>query len=708
MDMIVDTPAAETDKPDSQLVKRLQKIIKSDRTYHEKAFERMRRDMFVTTHGRDTTWSEKNYTSNIAGRHVKQKTAALYAKNPKATARRRETLDFAIWDERPESLEAALMMLHQVMQLQQMAASMPPEVDPLTGALVPVQPPLPPGAVEAQELLADFQQGMEKRELIGKIGKTLEILFSQAMREQKPVDFRTGMKQCVRRGCTTGVGYVELGFQREYGPRPGLTQQLTDARTRLDHLRRLTKEAAEGEIDPDDPEMEELERSVAALQQEPEIVLREGLIFDFPQSTKVIPDKRCRSLVGFIGARHLTIEYLFTAAEVEEMFEGIDLKKDYTSYGPEGKLDSDTSANIVADEEENSTAERDAGMVCVWKHYDKPSGMVYYLADGHPNFLRPPAPPDVFVEDFWPVYALTFNAMENEKELFPPSDVTLILPMQEEYNRSRQGKREHRMAARPRWTWKEGGLQEEDIEQFKKAQPFDVFKTSIDPQTKLEDVLEIVPVPGVDPNLYDTNEIMSDLQVVAGTQEAIYGGLAKATATESAIAANSSASSDGSSIDDLDAFLTVIARSSGQILLKEMSEEKVRTVVGPGAMWPHMTLAQIADEIFLEVEAGSTGKPNQAVELNNWERAMPFLIQLPNIPPMWLAREYLRRLDDRMDLTGALTEGLPSIVAMNANKQPGTGDPATDPAAQGPEGGNNGPQPPGQTGSDPAFGSNQV
>jgi hypothetical protein len=28
----------------------------------------------------------KNYTANIAGRHVKQKTAALYAKNPKAVA----------------------------------------------------------------------------------------------------------------------------------------------------------------------------------------------------------------------------------------------------------------------------------------------------------------------------------------------------------------------------------------------------------------------------------------------------------------------------------------------------------------------------------------------------------------------------------------------------------------------------------------------
>ena len=39
---------------------------------------------------------------------------------------------------------------------------------------------------------------------------------------------------------------------------------------------------------------------------------------DFPASTKVIPDKLCKSLVGFIGARHLTIEYLFTTEEMIE------------------------------------------------------------------------------------------------------------------------------------------------------------------------------------------------------------------------------------------------------------------------------------------------------------------------------------------------------------------------------------------------------
>jgi hypothetical protein len=59
------------------------------------------------------------------------------------------------------------------------------------------------------------------------------------------------------------------------------------------------------------------------------------------------------------------------------------------------------------------------GLVCVWKHYDKPSGLVYYVADGYDGFCASPAAPDVFVEDFWPVYALTFNDVEKRGRAVP-------------------------------------------------------------------------------------------------------------------------------------------------------------------------------------------------------------------------------------------------------------------------------------------------
>lgn len=704
---------------DCALVVKIMSRIKADKAHHKDAFDRMRRDMFVAMHGREETWDKSNYTANIAGRHVKQKTAALYAKNPKAVAKRRETLDFAVWDENPDSLMMAFQTVQMAQQAMMMAQAAGPQgVDPLTNAPIMAEPQLPPGFEEAQAMVADFQQGLARRTELKKFGKTLEILFAQAMREQKPLDFKTAMKQVVRRTCTTGVGYIELNFQREYGPRPGIHEQLADARARLEHLRRLTEEAAEGEIEDTSAEMAELLASVEALQGEPEIVLREGLVFDYPLSTKVIPDKMTRSLTGFVGAGHISLEYLFSIEEVKEMFPNSQIDKDYIGYNANGsKLADDTSANVISDatdgngeEGEQDHKEKGQGLVCVYKHYDKRTGLCYFVAEGHKYFLRPPAAPDVFVEDFWPVYALTFNAVESEKELFPMSDVGLLLPMQQEYNRSRQGMREHREAARPRWAYAQGRLSEEDSKKLANARPFDVIGLEIDGQTKLADILEPIPVPGVDPNLYGTDQYFQDVQFTVGSSEAQFGGMAQATATESAIAAGAMKTADGASIDDLDAFLTVIARASGQILMKEMSAEKVMEIVGPGSVWPQMTLAEIAGEVYLEVEAGSSGKPNAAIEIDNFQKMAPFIMQTPGLNPAWVAKEVVRRLDDKVDMVEAIAANMPSIVMQNQMAQPGTGDPATSPEAQGGQGAQNAPAgPPEQMrGSEPSFGSNQV
>ena len=55
---------------------------------------------------------------------------------------------------------------------------------------------------------------------------------------------------------------------------------------------------------------------------------------------------------------------------------------------------------------------------------------------------------------------------------------------------------------------------------------------------------------------------------------------------------------------------------------------------------------------------------------------MPFLLQIPGMEPRWLAKELLKRLDDKLELDSAFADQVPSIVAMNMQRQGGTGDPA--------------------------------
>lgn len=134
--------AAEASAKEMALVQKLQKIITSDKKHFAPAFKRMKRDMFMAMHGRDKEWPEKNYKANIVGRHINQKVASIYAKNPKVVARRREQMDFAIWDETPESLQQAMMTVQEAMQ-KEMAMQAAAEAAAAQPAPMPEPPPAP-------------------------------------------------------------------------------------------------------------------------------------------------------------------------------------------------------------------------------------------------------------------------------------------------------------------------------------------------------------------------------------------------------------------------------------------------------------------------------------------------------------------------------------------------------------------------------------
>jgi hypothetical protein len=264
--------------------------------------------------------------------------------------------------------------------------------------------------------------------------------------------------------------------------------------------------------------------------------------------------------------------------------------------------------------------------------------------------------------------------------------------------------REHRFANRPKLAYAEGLLSEEDLDALRNHPVNALISVSgLQPNQPIDQILQ--PIRGVplDQNLYEVNAVFQDMMRAVGDQEANLGGTAGNTATETNIAQASRASAIGSAVDDIDETLTAIARAAGQILLLNVSEETVKSVVGPGAIWPTLTKGDVAKELVLEIEAGSSGRPNQAQELQNFERLAPILMQLPGINPVVLAKEAIKRLDDKLDVDSVIAEGLPSIQSMNGAKgmSPAPGPGGEPPGAQGPQGANNAPAPPGPNPSAP-------
>ena len=663
--------SAETEKPEpterrKKLVTSLLAKVKKAEKFHEKSYKNMVRDMNAALNGYDDkSWSADQYVANILQRHVQQRTATLYAKNPKALAKRRTRMDYAVWDGDEETLKEAYMQSASAAQ---------------QGMPIPMS---------ASMVLQDYQAGQTHRKMLDNVAKTLEQLFDYYMAEQQP-SFKSQMKALVRRVITTGVGFVKVGFQRDMDRSPEVSAKLADIQAQLDYIRRIASEAADGDIREDDPQIEELMLSMKALMDQPMITIREGLVFDFPESNSIIVDPMCRQLRGFVGASWVAHKMFLTPNEVKEIY-NVDLNSKYRQYDMKGNITGETYGTNRTTVESYQGDYNGEGLVQVVEYYDRKAGVQYCVADGYDDFLREPMAPDVKVETFWPIFTLVFNEVEHKDHLYPPSDIGLLLPMQHEYNRARQGLREHRRANRPKYAAPAGMLEEADKEKLATHPANAILELqALAAGQRVQDVVQPISQIGIDPNLYEVKTIFDDIQLVVGAQEAQFGGISKATATETSIAESARMSSLGANIDELDSFMSEIARAAGQIMLQELSIDEVKKIVGPGAVWPEMTREEIMEEVFLEIEAGSTGKPNRAAELANIERIMPFLLQIPGINPAWLAKELLKRLDDKLDISAAIAEGLESVVSMNQMQRPGTGDPALQGPQQG--GADNSPQ----------------
>ncbi len=674
--------------------------ILSARQYHSDAFTRMMEDSrFV----RGIQWDNQSdvtdprYVVNIAQSEVAASVATLYAKNPTFTAKRKPRMDFAIWDENPKTYEEAQMAVAEAIQK---AALMPPTLmQGPDGLPVQVQTPpeIPPDALA---LINDVNEGKLRRQIHERTARTLELLFDQQLLQQQP-SFKREMKQLVRRVETVGVGYMKLGFQRMQELSPEGSLRMGDLTSRLATMEALAAKAENAEGGDYAKDAETLRIMIKTLQESSVVITREGLTVNFPRATAIIIDPACTQLQGFLGARWVAEEFSLTACKIQEIYKK-DVRSKASAYSRnriEGAADP-----WAPNRKKGANDGRDwDDTFRVWELYNLDTGAVMTICEGFDEYLREPGPPDVMVEQFFPYYTVTFNDIEDETCIFPPGTVRLIRHQQQEINRQKEALRQHRINSKPQYAAVNGAMSEEDRKNMESAPAFAVIElNALEAGQPVDQLLQQIKKHPIDPNMYDSNSTIEDIRRITRRSDARVGGVSKASATADSIAEDSRQGEDRSKADDLDDLLSAFARDAGIVLMMNMSKEQVVKLVGPGAMWPESNPAELLEDLYIDVEAGSSGKPNQALEVATFQRLFPVLVQTPGIRPEWLAKTAIKMADSTIDFTEAYLEGLPSIQAMNAmlqksvSPQPGTGDPATDPQAQGGEGANKTPRPPGQ------------
>lgn len=661
----------EPNKSRKALVGKWASRVRSAKGFFRKDFEQMEKDIKFAAGAQWNGGNNGRYVANIVQRHIAQKVASLYAKNPTIVCKRRQSMDFTLWDETMATVQAGAAQAQQATAMGQ---------------------PVNPGLIQ---LVQDIAQGMNKRKLMDKIAMTAQILANYFL-DNQIIPFKAQMKQATKRSSTTGVAYVKLGLKRAMQMRPEDAEMVSDISQKLERIQSEIYDLTDGDKTAADAEAEQLKLQLADLQAAPYEITEEGPVFDFPRSNALIVDPRCTQLTQFVGAHWVAQEFILTANDVKDIYH-VDLKKgDYTAFDSpmDGEKPSSSSDSLYRDRDERGRFSKSADRCRVWEIYNKDDRMVYVVCEGYSDFLKEPGEPDVKIKRFWPFFALAFNESENDQRIYPQSDVFLIRDQQREYNRLRDGLREHRFANRPAMAVADGALDPEDVEKLINHPANAVLSIkALQPNAKIDDVLQSIKKPPIDPALYDDSQSFTDIQRIVGDQEANLGGTSNSTATESSIAESSRMTSMASNIDDMDDLLTNLSRALGELMFREISPDTARKICGPGAVWPQLSAEEISEELFLEIEAGSSGRPNKAAEMDNFTKLAPILLQIPGIDPVWLARQAVQRLDDRLDPTDALSAGLQSILAQNAAKQIAPQDPAASPHAQGPQGGNNAPAP---------------
>ncbi|MGL4458905.1 MAG: hypothetical protein ACRCUB_11055 [Plesiomonas shigelloides] len=556
---------------------------------------------------------------------IETRAAQLYARNPTFSVNRRQQLRYALWDETPQSVQA---------MTQRLAQGVP--------------------SPEDLALMADIAEGESQKRQEDKLAKTLELLLMDQLERQTP-NFKLSMKDSVVTTLVCGVSYIEVLYQRSLEKQPEVQRRLSDATDTLARLNQLAGEAGYGPIQ--EAEKQELTLLIDTLTRQPEVIVAEGVVYDYPHPTRVIPDTKCTSLLNFVGCDWVAVEVLMSSDDIKRTF-------NVCVATPPQKAD--TGCHMVE----------------VYRVYHRLNNLVYYVCDGFPGFLREPKPPVVNAEGFFPIATLMFNKPRLLGNPYPRSNVRRMMPIAMEISRTMEALREHRAANRPRYYALPGTFSENEKRDLSELMAHEVLvlknaaiNASIPPILPL-------PVVSIDPNLYALGPLYEALERVMGLTEAP----PRQSATQSVIENEERTGSLDSQKEDLEDTLTFIAETSRRVIMAEMTPESVTRVVGRGALWRAFSREEIAQDLYVTIKAGSAGRPNMAKELTALERATPLLVQTPGVSAGTIARMLWSAMGQPTPFSEFYVPNLPSLLMTNRQAQPSTGDPITDPNMQAGEG----------------------
>ena len=505
------------------------------------------------------------------------------------------------------------------------------------------------------------------------LGKTLTKVVNRQLTD---ADLKQRAKSTVRAALTCSFGAAKVMYQREMRNDPLIQSRIQDAQDNLVRVQSLLLSLNDDTSRADQERLEaELKETIAALEEQSEIVAAEGMVIDRILTENILVDPAVTEFSDYPNADWIAQIVPMKRTVAQGLY---GYKLDKAKIYKTNQAGNDGDSRIYS---ATGSKTDDDEQICILEIWDKQSHRVYTMAEGCDFWLRDPYTPQTG-ERWYPFFLLSLNQIDGK--FIGPSFVDLTGMLQKEHNDARDAYNAHRELVKPGYIASDE-TDQKTLRNFTDANLGEVTLVRSDGRP-LNLVLVPKQHPPFDQAAYDTTQVRVDWEVVTGQQDAARSTVVKPkTATEASIMQQSLGNRIAEFRDAVEDFTRDIAQYTCEILLQEFTVEQVEKIMGPhktgpipgtedemtgqpmlgvieyAYQWPELTKGDVFNLVELQIRAGTSGEPDRLEQQEIWTRLIPLLLQLMDqimklqagsmdaSPFIALLKETVGRFDDRID-----------------------------------------------------------